>query len=383
MTVLSVPVVHQHTDAVKRRPRPTIAQKLWAVSVLENLPIHDAVRITGACSWALSGRKPAKKNIGITGAKAIVPDAYGLALYIRDIRRQEMALTAAHMISYLRVNHNEWLSEYMSTRKSVYSSLLRLLQRFAHRNGFSRQRLCRQKRPQEDLEETQLSFGRQFHEEYGDFPSDCVYNTDKTEIYYDMSPKTIWAVKGEGAFVANAEKHSLRMAALLTIRADGQKLSIVFVIRGVPGGCIESNEFESYPPVHHYVMQSKAWMDGPVWRTFLRDVLMVNIENPSVLIVDNFESHVSEESERIVSDELGCHLYLLPPNSTSYYQPLEKSIMGPFKQHLRDLWVLANDDAKTAKEKRISIIKRAIEAWDKISPEEVRKSFFKALPKPE
>ncbi|KAH9102703.1 hypothetical protein LEN26_015480 [Aphanomyces euteiches] len=130
-------------------------------------------------------------------------------------------------------------------------------------------------------------------------------------------------------------------------------------------------------------MRSKAWIDGPVWRTFLRDVLMLDIENPSVLIVDNFESHVSEESERIINDELGCQLYLLPPNSTSYCQPLDVSIMGPFKQHFRDLWVLATDSAKTAKEKRISMIKRAIEAWDKISPEEVRNSFVKALPKPE
>ncbi|CAK5207687.1 unnamed protein product, partial [Aphanomyces euteiches] len=98
MTVLSVPVVHHHTDAVKRRPRPTIAQKLWAVSVLENLPIHDAVRITGYSATSLNKwkreksmlvgferAKTRKKNIGLTGAKAIVPDAYGLALYIRDI----------------------------------------------------------------------------------------------------------------------------------------------------------------------------------------------------------------------------------------------------------------------------------------------------------
>ncbi|KAH9111452.1 hypothetical protein AeMF1_014018 [Aphanomyces euteiches] len=331
MTVLSVPVPHQPTDAIKRRPRPTIAQKLWAVSVLEKWSIHDAVRITGYSSTSLNKwkreksllegfarSKTRKKNIGLTGQKAIIPDAYGMAVYIRDIRRQEMALTAAHMISYLRVNHNEWLHEYMSTRKSPYSSLLRLLQRFAHRNGFSRQRLCRQKRTQEDLEETRLSFGRDFHEKYGDVPADCVYNTAETGIYYDMSPKTIWAVKEEGAYVANAERHSMRMTALLTIRADGKKLPIVFVIRGVPGGAIESDEFDSYPPGHHYVMQSKAWIDGRVWRTFLRDVLMLDIENPSVLIVDNFESHVSEESERIINDELGCQLCLLPPNSTSY-----------------------------------------------------------------
>ncbi|CAK4082409.1 unnamed protein product, partial [Aphanomyces euteiches] len=53
----------------------------------------------------------------------------------------------------------------------------------------------------------------------------------------------------------------------------------------------------------------------------------------------------------------------------------------PFKQHLLDLWVIAEDHAITAKEKRIAMIKRAIEAWGKISRDEVIASFHKALPK--
>ncbi|KAH9130187.1 hypothetical protein LEN26_008762 [Aphanomyces euteiches] len=107
-------------------------------------------------------------------------------------------------------------------------------------------------------------------------------------------------------------------------------------------------------------MQGSAWMDASVWRQYLREVLYYKIENPSVLLVDNFDSHVCIESEKIISDELGFELCALPPNSTSYCQPLDVSIMGPFKQHMRDLWVLSDDNATTAKEKRMVMIQRAI-----------------------
>ncbi|CAK4670507.1 unnamed protein product, partial [Aphanomyces euteiches] len=208
-------------------------------------------------------------------------DSYELALYVRELRRDEKALTTGNLINFLRVNHNTWLEDYIATRSSGYKSLLRLLQRFAHRHDFTRQRICRQKRTQVDLEETRLAFANDFADQHGDLPLDCLFNADETGIYFDMAPNTIWAVRGGGSYVANGEKHSSRMTALLTIRADGLKLPIVFIIRGADGCLIESNEFESYPQEHFYYMKKKAWMNGVVWKKYLRDVLHAHIQNPS------------------------------------------------------------------------------------------------------
>ena len=112
-------------------------------------------------------------------------------------------------------------------------------------------------------------------------------------------------------------------------------------------------------------------MNGVVWKKYLRNVLATSIENPSVLLVDNFDCHVSDESERVIGEELGSIIYALPPNSTSHCQPLDISIMGPFKQHLRDIWVMSTAVARTAREKRIITIQRAIQAWDMISESEL------------
>ncbi|CAK4709162.1 unnamed protein product [Aphanomyces euteiches] len=126
--------------------------------------------------------------------------------------------------------------DYISTRSSDFASLQRLLQHFADRHGFSQQGICRQKRTQTDLDDTKRAFAQWFHQTYADLPNDCLYNADETGIYYDMCPNTIWAIRGGGSYMANAETHSYRITALLTIRADGQKLPIVFIIRGVAGG---------------------------------------------------------------------------------------------------------------------------------------------------
>ncbi|KAH9098936.1 hypothetical protein LEN26_016495 [Aphanomyces euteiches] len=344
-----------------RRARPTLAEKMRAIACVRETSYREAAKITGwdkssLREWVVNvdklngfnDSKARRKNTGNCGAKTIISDSYELALYVRDLRRDEKAVTTGHLINFLRVNHNTWLEDYITTRSSGYKSLLRLLQHFAHRHDFTRQRICRQERTQVDLEATRLAFANDFADQYGDLPLDCLFNADETGIYFDMAPNTILAVRGGGSYVANGEKHSSRMTALLTIRADGLKLPIVFIIRGADGGLIESNEFESYPQVHFYYMQKKAWMNGVVWKKYLRDVLHDHIQNPSVLLVDNFDSHVSDESQRINGEELRSVLYALPPNSTSHCQPLDVSIMGPFKQHLRDLWIMSQETDTTA-----------------------------------
>ncbi|RQM28460.1 hypothetical protein B5M09_012013 [Aphanomyces astaci] len=116
----------------------------------------------------------------------------------------------------------------------------------------------------QDLESTCLLFDQLFHNIYPDLSPDCQYNADETGIYFDMCPSSIWAVRGGGSYVAKSETHSYRMTALLTVCANGLELPIFIVIRGEPGGVIETNESNEYPPGQFYAMKKKAWMNGDV-----------------------------------------------------------------------------------------------------------------------
>ncbi|RQM21707.1 hypothetical protein B5M09_013327 [Aphanomyces astaci] len=325
------------------------------------------------------------------GRCEIFPDPDGLLEFITEMRNKERALTTTHIINWIKRHQARWLRLYLSGKQpgTGYKSLLRLLQYFCNRKGFTRQKSSKKKRTKTVLIEVRDEFAREFHNSYRAFDASAIYNVDETGFYYDMPPRYIWNFRGGDANIATGEKHSLRMTAVLTVRADGTKLPLLFVIRGTPSGRIETFEVPTYPAGHFYAVQEKAWMDNAVWRSYLRSLLLPQIEEPSVLLVDNFESHVSDESYSIVHDELGCILVPMPPNATSVCQPLDVGVMAPFKRYLRDEW-LAEDiidgdhgddfDTPCASQKRLAMIKRAILAWDKVSAEDIRLSFEKALP---
>ncbi|KAF0710198.1 hypothetical protein AaE_012630 [Aphanomyces astaci] len=177
-------------------------------------------------------------------------------------------------------------------------------------------------------------------------------------MYYDLPPSYIWEVRGGSSKLSAGEKHSMRMTAVLTVRADGTKLPLMFIMRGTPGGRIESSEFPTFPCEHYYAVQTKACMYGRVWAQYLQEVLGESIEEPSVVLMDNFEGHVSAPSYKIM-----------------YEEPLDVGVMAPFKRNLSNLWLL--------EQKRMAMVQRPISAWDMVSEDVVRRSFEKAIPAPE
>ncbi|RHY03872.1 hypothetical protein DYB26_004767 [Aphanomyces astaci] len=124
-----------------------------------------------------------------------------------------------------------------------------------------------------------------------------------------MPPRYIWSQRGGSPKLSKGENHSYRMTAVLTyrmtavltIRRDGLKLPILSVIKGQHGGRIDTNEFPSYPPGHYSAVQNKAWMDSGVWKQYLWFVLVERVTGKSVLVLDNFESHVSAEGKETAS----------------------------------------------------------------------------------
>ncbi|EGZ09992.1 hypothetical protein PHYSODRAFT_523974, partial [Phytophthora sojae] len=153
-----------------------------------------------------------------------------------------------------------------------------------------------------------------------------------------------------------------------------------------PGGKIEEEELKNYHAGHVYAFQENGWMDRHLWVRYCKELLKFEVDAPSVLLLDNFDCHVSEEGQRMVADETGATVVSLPVNSTAVCQPLDVGVMGPLKKSLRALWpkeqsVEADEDKETAKEKRLALIKRTIAAWVLMSADTIIAAFEKAIPK--
>ncbi|CAK4715887.1 unnamed protein product, partial [Aphanomyces euteiches] len=142
------------------------------------------------------------------------------------------------LLVFLKRTQHKWLEQYLAREKAGcgYDNLLSVLQDFCTRNGYSYQQACPAKRTISDL------VAELFHKKYGMYTPDRVFNVDETAIQFNMAPRYIWSPRGGNAKLASGEKHSYRMTAVLTIRADGLKLPILFVIRGAVGGIIDTKE---------------------------------------------------------------------------------------------------------------------------------------------
>jgi len=123
-----------------------------------------------------------------------------------------------------------------------------------------------------------------------------------------------------------------------------------------------------------------------------------HLNDKSVVLLDNFDAHVTPASHECVEGAYNSELFLLPPNCTHVCQPLDVGVMGPFKSILRSKWLVeqintimdehgnlreppsVSEKKRKTPAKRLATIKRAIDAWNEISEETIKKSFEKAIP---
>ncbi|ETV92598.1 hypothetical protein H310_13056 [Aphanomyces invadans] len=53
------------------------------------------------------------------------------------------------------------------------------------------------------------------------------------------------------------------------MKTYGEKLSILFIVHGVPGGSINNVDQANYPDDHFYNVHELAWMDQRVRKKYL------------------------------------------------------------------------------------------------------------------
>ncbi|RHY64913.1 hypothetical protein DYB38_006220 [Aphanomyces astaci] len=300
--------------------------------------------------------------------------------FMESVRQGEHFLTTAHLVTWLKTYQPDWLAEYMSSKPTderAYKSLVQWCLRFANRHGYHHRVPCPAKKTQVELAETQQEFSTEFFSSIGHLSKHGWINVDETPVFYGMPPRRTLARIGRSSRMKESQKHSDRITAVFSIRT---KMPLLLIVKGQPGGDIETEEIPTYPPGPFYAVQKTAYMNQRVWNMYLREVLKPELDCPSVLLADNLKCHVSKKSYKIMRQEMysGAFLQPLPANTTSVLQPLDVGVMGPFKSMCRTEWI-KEGKVVTAAEKRLAMIKRAIKVWNDMKEDTIRKSFEKAL----
>ncbi|KAF0695641.1 Aste57867_13535 [Aphanomyces stellatus] len=227
---------------------------------------------------------------------------------MKDVRREEHILTSMHMVTFMKTYHREWLENYMADKGDPYKRLLELCQAFAHRHHFAQRVPCHSKMVQAELDGIRDDFAAKFWGKYGTYKLRDIINVDETARL--ASPQKLTKVRS--TLTASP------LCYLVALMVVNFQFCLLCTERR--GGAIDMQELGTYPAGHYYDVQESGWMDGHVWKTYL-NMLPPYIRGPSVIVADNFDAHVSQESAYAIAEDLFSTLEPLPANCTSNVSP--------------------------------------------------------------
>lgn len=172
-----------------------------------------------------------------------------------------------------------------------------------------------------------------------------IYNLDETSTTTVQKPQKVIAPKGRKNIgkVTSGERGTL-VTTCCIISASGVALPPVMVF---PRKNFKEFMIKNTPSGTLGLATPTGWMNCQIFPEVIKHFIKhtnTTPENPSILILDNHESHLSIEALDIAKAS-GVHVLTLHPHTSGKLQPLDVGIYGPFKSYYNagiDSWMLRN-----------------------------------------
>jgi hypothetical protein len=274
--------------------------------------------------------------------------------------------------TYAPVFSNGWISGFKA-RNNIPSRPTRII---------SRQKVL----AVPDLEERLVLYSCQVLEAVQKYGAHRVVNMDETPTRIVQVPRWGWSRHSNGyADIQSTGNEKDCVTLVPATAADGTKLELSFIKKGTTYECIKRKLLPLPVRLHAYYTIS-GWMRHEVLLQWLDEVLRPYLKNDmgemgremnAALIMDDYDAHWTEEVQ-MKAEKMGVELIRVPSGYTSVAQPLDVSVMGPFKTIRSQEWVRRrNGNPDSVDDVRSSIL-AALEAWDKL-PKKACLSGWKAI----
>jgi len=151
-----------------------------------------------------------------------------------------------------------------------------------------------------------------------------IWNYDETALFWRLEPcKTIAHTP-----VLGKKRSKERVSILVTCNASGdEKLPLVYIHKYETPRALIGIEKRSLPVWYYW--NSKAWMQRSIFKHYLERLnsKMVRENRHIILLMDNARCHKSDN----INNLSNVKIHFLPPNTTSYLQPLDQGIIYSLK----------------------------------------------------
>ena len=169
------------------------------------------------------------------------------------------------------------------------------------------------------------------------------------------------------------------MTVVAAIRADGQALPPMCVVKGKTKLSVESFDVHLGPSNCQWTWQERGWMENSLGLEWFKNIFLANCskERPVLLLLDSHSSHEVLEILELAKEE-GIHIMALPPHTTQRLQPLDTNIFMPFKAKYNEACnTFMNDNPNKVIDKH-SFPLMLSKAWEVFDSTELIKKSFKS-----
>ncbi|KAF0685318.1 Aste57867_22763 [Aphanomyces stellatus] len=156
---------------------------------------------------------------------------------------------------------------------------------------------------------------------------ECIYNMDETGVMYNYQPNTTIS----NAPRSGSKKDKSRISVVLASNADGShKLPLTFIGKSKKPRCF--GNMNQSAMAYLYRSNRKAWMTIALFAEWIQQLndSMKCADKQILLILDNASSH-----KYVDVDLTNVRVFMLPPNTTAWLQPMDAGIIAAFKRYYK------------------------------------------------
>lgn len=159
-----------------------------------------------------------------------------------------------------------------------------------------------------------------------------IWNCDEMGKIFEHSPVQVIAEKGQNCLGRTSSK-STNITIMACVNASGKRIPPMFVVKGKTSRSLHGFNTAMAPTGSRWAFQKNGWMDDSIGEKWFAEVFLQHCgkERPQLLILDGHSSHETLGILMRAMEE-NIHILALPPHTTHFLQPLDRSVFGPLNK---------------------------------------------------
>lgn len=162
---------------------------------------------------------------------------------------------------------------------------------------------------------------------------EAIWNMDETSVSLCHRPTKVYAQKGARNIPGRVSNSRETLTVVACINAIGNEIPPLVIAKGKTPACLSSFNVSQGPPGTKYTFQGKGYMEDILGVQWFQSHFLQHCgtARPQLLILDSHSSHESYELLDLAKQN-DIHLLALPPHTTHWLKPLDKTLFGPFQK---------------------------------------------------